>query len=300
MTNRSSITGIGYIVLSSVVFSMAATFANWAYDDGASVVGTMVARFSFASLITIAMRMALKREVPWPSRAMVVKLLAFGGIGYFLGALFYFTALESIDSSLAIVLFNCYPLFVVALNWALFKNKPTPAIALTLLLTLVGVAITAGQVGSGNMRAVVLCIGAALLYTTYALGSSHALQTTDVLTGTALVMTGGALSFWLYWIVGGAFITVEFPGTALGWLSILMLAIFSSIGGTAFFFAGLRRIGSSKSSIVSTSEPVMAIAAGVLFLGESLTLTRIIGAAFVITALVLLAIFERRLQPVTL
>lgn len=299
MTNRSSIAGIGYIVLSSFVFSLAATFATLSYDTGASPVGTLISRFTIASLIALIARWFLKKGTPWPPRSTIVKLLAYGGVGYFLGALFYFTALQSIDSSLAIVLFNCYPLFVVALNWVLFKNKPTAAIALTLTLTIVGVAITAGQVGTGNTTAVLLCIGAALLYTTYALGTSRVLSTTDVLTGTALVMSGSAISFWLYWLIGGDHVNVTFPEGGWGWTWIVLLATLSSIGGTAFFFAGLNRIGASKSAIVSTSEPVMAIAAGVLFLNEPMTAVRLVGATFVMAALLLLSVLERRPQTAT-
>jgi drug/metabolite transporter (DMT)-like permease len=41
----------------------------------------------------------------------------------------------------------------------------------------------------------------------------------------------------------------------------------------------------------------MAIAAGALFLGEELTAARVVGAIFVVLALVLLALFDR--QPET-
>jgi drug/metabolite transporter (DMT)-like permease len=126
------------------------------------------------------------------------------------------------------------------------------------------------------------------------------LSMTDVITGTALVMTGSALSFWLYWLIGGERVNATFPDEIAGWTWIVLLSTISSVGGTAFFFAGLKRIGPSKSAIVSTSEPVMAIAAGVLFLSESLTIARIVGATFVIAALLLLAVFERRPRTATL
>lgn len=294
MTKKTSLGGIGYIVLSSFVFSLAATFATFAADEGSNAVGTLIARFTFAAITAMVARIVVRRRVPWPSRRTCIELMSFGGVGYFLGALLYFTALERIDSSLAIVLFNCYPLFVVALSWMLFHQRPTPAVIGTLTLTLLGVGITAGEVGSGDTLAVVLCIGSALLYTTYSLGSSRSLTRTDVLTGTALVMTGAAISFWLFWLIAGSRITVTFPDTTVGWGWIILMGTITTIGGTACFFAGMNRIGASKASIVSTSEPVMAIVAGVVFLGESLSFARVVGAILVISALLLLAVLEKR------
>lgn len=297
MTNRSSIAGIGFIVLSSLFFGLAPTFSQFAGDEGSTVVGTLISRFTIAAVIALAARIVFMRERPWPDRKTAALLLAYGGVGYFLGALFYFSALEDIDSSLAIVLFNCYPLFVVAFSWILFHHRPTPQVMATLVLTLIGVAITAGEVGSGQTTSVLLCLGSAILYTGYALGSSRALTRTDVMTGTTLVITGGAVSFWLYWLVGSSRVDVAFPDSLLGWTWVTLMGTVSTIGGVTLFFAGLNRIGPTKSSVAATSEPVMAIAAGALFLGEDLTIARVVGAIFVVLALVLLALFDR--QPET-
>ena len=238
------------------------------------------------------------RGEPWPTRRTVVELLLLGGVGYFLGALFYFTALENIDSSLAIVLFNCYPLFVVFFGWVLFRHAPSARVLLTLVITLTGVGISAGEVGSGNGWSIALCVGSALLYTVYSLGSSRTLRRTDVITGTSLVLVGGAASFWLYWLVGASWVEVSFPDSLTGWSNIVLMGTMSTIGGTMLFFAGMNRIGASKASIATTAEPVMVIVAGVTILGESLNLARIIGAVIVISALVAFAIVERGSAPV--
>ena len=299
MHNESPILGIGYVVLSSFVYALAPSFARFASDEGSNAVGTLIARFTIAALIMLAIRATFLRETPWPARRTTIELLLFGGIGYFLGALFYFTALETIDSSLAIVLFNCYPLFIVVLSWLMFKQRPSKAVLATLTLTLSGVTIAAGEIGSGNLRSIFLCIGSALLYTAYALGSSRSITRTDVITGTALVMVGGATSFWLYWLVGGGRVSVSFPNSVTGWSMIVLMGTVSTIGGTMLFFSGLRLIGPSKSSVATTSEPVFAIALGALLLNEGLTVARVVGAIFVISALLIFAVRESLTERVT-
>ena len=300
MNNESSILGIGYAVLASLVYALAPSFARFAADEGSNAVGTLITRFTIAALIMLAIRMTILRSKEWPTRRTIVELLLLGGIGHFFGTLFYFTALESIDSSLAIVLFNCYPLFVVALTWLAFKQRPTKAVLGTLVLTLTGVAITAGELGSGNLRSILLCVGAALIYTAYALGASRSLTRTDIITGTCLVMVGASLSFWLYWIMGGSRVSVSFPDSVTGWTMIALMGTLSTIGGTMFYFSGLRLIGPAKSSVATTSEPVFAIAFGVLLLGEDLTVARVVGAIFVISALLIFSIRESRTERITL
>lgn len=298
MTNKASITGISFVVLSSCFFGLAPTFSKFAQDEGSTATGTLIARFTIAASIAMVGRSFLMRGEPWPTRRTVVELLLLGGVGYFLGALFYFTALENIDSSLAIVLFNCYPLFVVFFGWVLFRHAPSARVLLTLVITLTGVGISAGEVGTGNGLSIALCVGSALLYTVYSLGSSRTLRRTDVITGTSLVLVGGAASFWLYWLVGANWVEVSFPDSLTGWSNIVLMGTMSTIGGTMLFFAGMNRIGASKASIATTAEPVMVIVAGVTILGESLNLARIIGAVIVISALVAFAIVERGSAPV--
>jgi drug/metabolite transporter (DMT)-like permease len=52
-------------------------------------------------------------------------------------------------------------------------------------------------------------------------------------------------------------------------------------------------------SIFTTSEPVFGIAAGVLILNERLSLNSMIGATFVIGALLMLSVVESRSETVT-
>lgn len=54
------------------------------------------------------------------------------------------------------------------------------------------------------------------------------------------------------------------------------------------FFAGLERIGASRSSIVSTVEPPTTVAFGALLFGEPVTVVTAAGGAMVLTAVIVL------------
>jgi drug/metabolite transporter (DMT)-like permease len=47
-------------------------------------------------------------------------------------------------------------------------------------------------------------------------------------------------------------------------------------------------------SVITTIEPVLAIAMGVIFLNEAITLARVVGAIFVVGALIALSMLESR------
>lgn len=88
-------------------------------------------------------------------------------------------------------------------------------------------------------------------------------------------------------------------GMATGQLNLaLNLEAYASIGGLALlctvvavmlFLAGIKRIGPSQASILSTVEPVGTAALGALLLGEGLGLLQLIGGALVIGAVFLLS-----------
>ena len=78
--------------------------------------------------------------------------------------------------------------------------------------------------------------------------------------------------------------------SGFGWLA--GLAVVSTVGAIVLFFAGLRRVGPTAASILSTFEPVVTVALAFVAFGESLGLAQLAGGA-----LVLLAVLAVRVVP---
>jgi drug/metabolite transporter (DMT)-like permease len=70
---------------------------------------------------------------------------------------------------------------------------------------------------------------------------------------------------------------------------ILGIAIVSSLIAMILFLRGLQKIKSAEVSILSTSEPVTAVALASFFLGESLSVLQFGGGILVLASLILLA-----------
>ena len=84
--------------------------------------------------------------------------------------------------------------------------------------------------------------------------------------------------------------------TPVAALAVVALALVPTAFAVSTFLAGLGRIGPSRASIASSVEPVVAVACGVLVLGERLLPVQFLGAALVIAAV--LAIELRRLPRI--
>ena len=286
--------GVALIIVSSIGFGLAPTFATFSYRNGGNAVGTLLARFTVATLLMLIVRKVSSRQAKWPRPLLFGQLFLLGALGYFTATILYFTAIQNIDSGLAITIFYCNPVIVVLLSWWLLGNKPSRIIVWCLVSTLIGVTIAAGQVGNADTISVILVLIVAVEYAFYMIISSKVLPKVDLFTGVTIVMFGAASSFAIYALIAPSPVEVIFPNAINGWVSVLMLAVVATVIPTATLYAGMNLIGTGKTAVIQTFEPVASILAGVIFLSEPLTVPRIIGATFVIGAVGVLATAESR------
>jgi drug/metabolite transporter (DMT)-like permease len=291
---NTNLLGVVLIIGSSIGFGLSPTFANFAYDNGASVVGTLLARFCVATMLMLIVRKVSSQETKWPKPRLFLQIFLLGAFGYFIATLLYFTALKNIDSGLAIIIVSCGPVIVVLLSWWLLGTKPSRIIVVCLASTTIGVIIAAGQVGSGDAVSIVLVLIVAVEYSFYIVFSSQILPKVDLLTGVTIVMFGAATSFVIYFFLAPSSVEMSFPHNVNGWVSVVLLATVATVIPTATLYAGMKLIGTGKTAVLQTFEPVSSIVAGVVFLGEPLTMPRVIGAIFVIGAVGSLAASESR------
>ena len=80
--------------------------------------------------------------------------------------------------------------------------------------------------------------------------------------------------------------------SAAGFAWLGGLAVVSTVGAVALFFAGLRRVGPTAASILSTLEPLVTVALAFVVFGDSLGPVQLAGGALVLSAV--LAVRARR------
>lgn len=278
-----------YILVSGIAFGLLPWFARIAYGHGAEPLGMLAARFSIASVCMFMARLVLQRGRPWPKGKLLLQLFALGAIGYAPQATFFFSGIKRIDISLATVIFYTYPVMVVLASWIFLKHRPSKRMVACLTIAVVGAALTAGQVKTGSWAGIAFMLGAAGWYTGYIVLSSRVVHLAGALTSLTIVMFGAAVAHLTLLVM----LHPSLPHGAAGWSAAGGAAFISTIIAMGFFFAGVSRVGPGEAAVLSTIEPVVSIAVGVIALNEHLNAARVAGAVLVLVGVAVLAQFSR-------
>jgi drug/metabolite transporter (DMT)-like permease len=151
------------------------------------------------------------------------------------------------------------------------------------LLALVGTVLAIGPTGGGRTLGILLGIASAVIYSIYILAGSRIMPRAGSIPSSTIVMIAASIVF-------GDIVSVQgpaFPVTMLGWAAIAAIALISTVLAIVAFFAGLERIGPSRSSTISTVEPVVSVLLAALVLGESFNALQVVGGSLIVIAAVI-------------
>ena len=292
--------GVALCLISACGFGLMAIFAKEAYAAGLGVTALLAARFVLAASLLWALvalgagrrsgvaradGLAAPARRARPTRRVLIAGFALGAIGYATQAGLLFSALRHIDASLTSLLLYTYPALVFCGAVALRREHVTRAKALALALASAGAMLVLLGGGTGGLEAtgVALALGAGAAYAIYILVAESVVARIDAFLLTALVATGGAVTFLVTGLIGGA---LTFP--AGGWIWIAAIAIFSTVLPIVTFLLGMERVGAATASILSTVEPVVTVGLAVAIYSESLGAPQILGGALVLAAVIAL------------
>ena len=207
----------------------------------------------------------------------------------------YFTAVTRVGIAVTALVAICSaPIMIAALAAVLLGERPTPRLALALVLGVAGTGLlvaapAAGMTAPRPLSGVILALGAGLAYALYVVLAKGAVARMAPLPLAALTFAVAAA------LTAPALAT---PGAgrqlALGWPWLLYLGAVTTAGAYALYTAGLRHVPASAAGVASLLEPLTATLLGVILFGERLGVAGWAGAVLLLGALVLLVLAERR------
>lgn len=284
--------GVVYILISGIAFGLLPWFSRIAFDHGVDPIGLLTIRFLGAMTCLVLFHLLIRRNVAWPPRRMMGKLILLGAIGYAPQSMLFASGVERIDISLATIIFYTYPVMVVLLSWLVLKHIPSRAVVASLLIAVVGTAMTAGQIKAGSWTGVTLMFIAATWYAVSIIIVDRVLKDVDAFMSVTGIMIGAALANVIAWLITRA----DLPSDVQGWSAAFAAAIISTIIALGFLIIGIQRIGPGQASVLSTIEPVVSITVGVIALNESLTAVRVLGAILVVIGVAMMAQAARKTE----
>ncbi|MDX6533950.1 MAG: hypothetical protein QOF68_1694 [Gaiellales bacterium] len=278
--------GVMLCLASAAAFGTSAIFGKLAYEQGATVGTLLASRFVLAAaLFWLFMGTTGRvRRLRGLSRRDVGIALALGIMGYSAQSGAFFAALQRLDASLLSLLLYTFPTIVTVAAVVLGRERATRRTALALALASTGLVLVLAGARDGALDLVGVGLGltAAVVYSAYILTSEGVASRLGALTMSALVCTGAAVSLTLGGFALGDLHPGDVSAAGFGWLG--GLAVVSTVGAIALFFAGLQRVGPTAASILSTLEPVVTVVLAFQIFGESLGAVPLAGGALVIVA----------------
>lgn len=210
-------------------------------------------------------------------------------------------------AAVATVLIYISPAFTAVIGWRWFDERLTGAKLTAVGLSLVGCVFASGAYNPSawqvNPMGIVVGLATGLAFTFYSLmGKSASNRGVNPWTSTLYTFAFGsafllllqrpATLFWLSRpLAQGA---GGWREAALGWGTLVLLAIGPTLGGYGLYTVSLTYLPTSTANLIVTLEPAMTAGLAFLFLGESPSLSQFLGGALILVGVFALRFSERR------
>jgi drug/metabolite transporter (DMT)-like permease len=288
MTQWNKITGVAYAVVSSTTFGLIPLFTISLMAVGVSSPTILCYRFLLAAVAMAVIMFFTRRSFRLASDQMaVVALLA---VLYASTAILLLESYKCIPSGIATTIHFLYPLAVtLTMSWV-FKERISSTIYIAVALSLVGVALLAwGNHTEGDFRrGVSFALLTVVSYAAYIVGVMRSRASrVDSIVLTFYVLAFGALLFFVYAMATSG---IEAVHSAASWRDLIILALLCTVLSDYTLILAIKRIGSTRTSILGSMEPLTAVVVGVLYFGERIDTTSVVGLLLVICAVVVVIV----------
>lgn len=241
----------------------------------------VLVRYAVMFTILIALRMCKKITVRPVNRS----LLIYRSIAAAFSGAFFFIALATITIAEATMLKFTYPLFAIGSSAILFGEKTERLVLVTLVFSLLGVLFivnpTSFRFQWGYLWGILNAVAAGL-----SVGMIRRLRATDT-----------PVTIIYYWVIAGFFLSLPLVFTVTVWpdAQVWLLMAAASITGMlaqVTMLIGFRYTKTGAACVIMTLEVALTTIAGMLFLGQTPALSKLIGGVFIIAGAMVLFLRE--------
>ncbi len=286
---RREIGGYGLVLLAAVLWATLGLFYKGLAASGLPLLTIVFFRAGVAAAVLFAVLLWRERPSLRLNGRDGLFFLAFGLVGVAAFYIIYIHAIEWAGMGVAAVLMYTAPIWVSLYGALFLGERLTIQRAGILALAFLGCVLVGRAYDPGGMRlngpGVLAGLGAGITYGAYTIFSKVAQRRHTAWATLAFGLGFGTL-FLLPLQSPSVLLRALTTPALLFWL--VMLGLIPTLGGGLAFNLGLRRVPASSASVVATLEPVIAAALGWAVWGEGMEWPQILGAALVLSAVILL------------
>jgi len=225
-------------------------------------------------------------------------LILLGILGYYVASYLDFQGLKYLTASMERLILFIYPTIVVIIS-ALFLKKPVSiqqkwAVAITYIGIFVAFFDYSNHSGTSSniLLGTAMIFGSALTYAIYLVGSGDMIPRIGSVRFTSYAMIISCLAVMLHYSINNTHSVFSYPREV--YVLGAGMAVISTIIPSFMLGEAIKRIGASNVAIIGSIGPISTIVLAVIFLGEKITVSLILGTAIVISGVLLLGISKKK------
>lgn len=269
------------VLFASICFGLVPYFSRGLTDQGLAPYAVAFYRYILAAVIllpALVMHRSKWREIVWGMVAGAV--MGLGWVGYV-------TALETVPASTVGVLYMTYPVFTIAIAWALFGDKPTrrSLIAAGLIAIAAIIAGSPASVPPDQIPTLLISLAAPFGFGFGICVLVHRLSRIAPLARMASVSLGSVIG--LAPLILSSEAGEILPKGGDDWFLIVGLGLVTALVPQLIYTICSPIIGAARTAVVGSIELPTMFAVGVLAFGEVITGAQAIACALVLGAIAL-------------
>lgn len=279
--------GMLFVGISSLLYGLVPLATKALYAAGMNVVSVSFWRFALIVPILVIWCLITHCRVCMPLRSV---LELFFRIGFFSGMTMFLLnqAYSSMDVGLATTIHYLYPAIVVLIAVVVFHERAGAVIMRAVVLIAIGMVLISMQPGAGvNVFGMGCALASAATYAIYIIQLEK--SGFNRINPLVLTLYTAVCNSLLMFAISGPLGGIQVMGDANEWVAALALALLC-LGALALLAHGSKFLNASMTSVFGLFEPLTSMVVGVVALGEVLTVSQLIGCAFILVAIALVAL----------
>ena len=216
-------------------------------------------------------------------------LLWLGIVGHLAYQLCFVGGVALTSVSNAALIIGCTPVIVAVVSALLGREKIALTHWLGAAVSLTGLYFVIGRgadFGGSNVQGDILIIISVGCWTAYTLGAGRLITRHSPLFVTGMTMAIGGVPYVAATLP--AFVQTDLSQVGIWtWCSLVLSALLALNVAYLIWYIGVQKIGAAGTSMYSNFVPVVAMSSAALFLGEPISRVKVLGAAAVVTGVIL-------------
>jgi drug/metabolite transporter (DMT)-like permease len=216
-------------------------------------------------------------------------LTGLGIVGHFLYQYFFIGGLARTTVANSSLMLAATPVVIALISAAMGQERIGRLHWFGACLSLSGIYIVIGQGPSlegMTLTGDLMMFGAVCCWAVYTLGARELIQRHSPVGVTGLSMAIGTVIY--VPVMMPNLLRTDWAGiSTMTWIALVYSALFALCVAYTIWYIAVREIGSARTSVYSNLIPIVAMLTAVVFLGERLTATRLLGAAAVLVGVAL-------------